>query len=248
MKRLIILSNLTFIMLCAAFGQSAAKTVTFKSQDGLTITADLYMTTNKKAPFIILFHQAGYSRGEYLEIAPELNTLGFNCLAVDQRSGGEVNGVINQTHKRAEEAGMKTNYVDAFPDMVAALKFVENNFKPKTLIVWGSSYSSALVFVLAAKYPNDIDGLLSFSPGNYFKLNGESISDYAKEVTCPVFITSARLERASWQPIYDNLKSTDKTWFLPDVKGYHGSKALWAGHKGNEEYWTAVKGFLKRWE
>jgi dienelactone hydrolase len=248
MKRIIMLSTLTFFLLHVVLGQPGVKTVTFKSQDGLPVTADLYMTAHKKAPFIILFHQAGYSRGEYTEIAPKLNALGFNCLAVDQRSGNEVNGVINQTHKRAAEAGMKTKYVNAFPDMVAALQFTENNFKPKTLLVWGSSYSSALVFVLAATYPDDIDGLLSFSPGNYFNLNGKSVSDYAKEVSCPVFITSAKAERPSWQPIYDNLKTTDKKWFLPDEKGYHGSKALWSSHKENEDYWAAVKKFLKRWK
>lgn len=248
MKRYIILANLIFMVFFVAFGQSSAKTVTFKSPDGLTVTADLYMPADKKAPFIILFHQARYSRGEYLEITPKLNALGFNCMVVDQRSGDKVNGVINQTHKKAAAAGMKTKYADALPDLEAALSYVETNFKPKKLIVWGSSYSSALVFVLAARHPGEIDGILSFSPGNYFELDGKSISSYAKDVTCPVFITSAQSERESWQPIYDNLKSTDKTWFLPDVKGFHGSKALWAGNNGNEEYWTAVKRFLKRWE
>ncbi len=248
MKRTIILLNLIFTLLFGSFAQSSPKTISFKSPDGLTVTADLYMTAAKDTPFIILFHQARFSRGEYREIAPKLNDLGFNCMAVDQRSGGEVNGVVNETHKRAEEAGMKTKYTDAYPDMEAALEYVKDKYSPDKLIVWGSSYSSALVFVLAAKHPHDIDGILSFSPGNYFKLEGRTIADYVKEVTCPVFITSAKSERESWQPIYDSLKSTDKNWFLPEVKGYHGSKALWAVNQGNEEYWKAVKEFLKRWE
>ena len=34
--------------------------------------ADLYIAHDASAPFILLFHQAGWSRGEYLEIAPKL--------------------------------------------------------------------------------------------------------------------------------------------------------------------------------
>jgi len=64
------------------------KTITFPSSDGVKITADLYILhTDKNTPFIVLFHQAGFSRGEYREITPKLNRLGFNCMAIDQRSG-----------------------------------------------------------------------------------------------------------------------------------------------------------------
>ncbi|MCK5453881.1 MAG: hypothetical protein KAJ16_05940, partial [Calditrichia bacterium] len=75
----------------------SAETITFPSQDGLPITADLYIVHGKEAPFILLFHQAGFSRGEYLNIAPVLNELGFNAMAIDQRSGKEVNGIVNET-------------------------------------------------------------------------------------------------------------------------------------------------------
>ncbi len=41
------------------------KTISFKSNDGVQVTADLYMAHKSDAPFIILFHKASYSRGEY---------------------------------------------------------------------------------------------------------------------------------------------------------------------------------------
>ena len=47
----------------------------FLSLDSLEITADLYKIENNKAPYIILFHQANFSRGSYLDIAPKLNKL-----------------------------------------------------------------------------------------------------------------------------------------------------------------------------
>ena len=245
MKKYTLIIMLFFSSLTVSFAQSSAKTLTFKSLDGLTITADLYMTADQNAPFIILYHQARYSRGEYLEIAPKLNTLGFNCLAVDQRSGDAVNGVLNETHQKAVEKDLPTEYVDAFPDLEATLLFVENEIKPEKIIVWGSSYSSALVFVLASKHPAEIAGILSFSPGNYFMLDGKSVSDYARNVNCPVFITSAKPEEDSWRPIYESLTSKDKSFFLPKDEGFHGSKALWEKNEGYENYWKAVEGFLK---
>ncbi|NOX48730.1 MAG: alpha/beta fold hydrolase [Chlorobi bacterium] len=246
------LSTFLFLLIFPAMAQKrnlegnpTFTTIEFNSTDGLKITADLYQIEDANAPYIILFHQARYSRGEYREIAPKLNILGFNCIAVDQRSGDKVNGVINETHSRAIEKGLPTEYTDAFPDLVASLLYVKENFKPTKTIVWGSSYSSALVFVLAAKYPDDVDGVLSFSPGDYFSIDGRLVSDFAKEVSCPVFITSAKNEQESWQPIYDNLSVKEKSFFLPDTKGFHGSKALWEENEGNQRYWKAVEGFLK---
>jgi dienelactone hydrolase len=245
MKKFILITQIFFLGMTISLAQSTAKTITFKSLGGITITADLYMTADQSAPFIILYHQARYSRGEYLEIAPKLNELGFNCLAVDQRSGDAVNGVTNETHQRAVEKGLPTDYVDAFQDLEATLLYVENVFKPEQLIVWGSSYSSALVFVLTANHGGEIAGILSFSPGNYFEMDGQSVSDYASMVSCPVFITSAKSEEESWRPIYESLSSKDKSFFLPEGEGFHGSKALWEKNEGCEDYWKAVKGFLK---
>lgn len=218
------------------------ETVNFKSNDGVKITADLYMTSQTDAPFIILYHQAGYSRGEYREIAPKLNELGFNCLAVDQRSGKEVNGVINQTNIEATKLNKPTEYVDAIPDLEAAFLYVKHGIKPNKIIIWGSSYSAAIVFFLGNVHYN-VNGILAFSPGEYFKINGKEIKSYASKVKCPVFITSAKNENDQWKDIYASLNK-DKYSFLPKDEGKHGSKALWENNNGNEEYWNAVTNFL----
>ena len=73
--------------------------VKFQSKDDITITADCYKV-DESSPYILLFHQAGSSRGEYKEIAGKLTNLGYNCLAVDLRSGNEVNNVVNETARR----------------------------------------------------------------------------------------------------------------------------------------------------
>ena len=219
-------------------------TVTFPTTDNLTVTADLYWTGDASAAFILLFHQADYSRGEYLEIAPKLNALGYNCLAIDQRSGGGVNDVINETYKAAKAAGLHTSYTDAYPDLQAALSYVESTYAPKKLIVWGSSYSSSLALILASEHPGEIAAVLAFSPGEYFMLDGKKVADYAANITQPAFITSAKSEGKSWRGIADQIKSAGSVFFVPEGNGRHGSSALFEKTANNAEYWTAVEQFL----
>ena len=143
--------------------------VTFPSEDGLEVTADIYLSGLPGArPVIVLFHQAGFSRGEYREIAPRLVDLGFECIAVDQRSGNQVHGVINETAKRAKEATHNTQFEDALQDMRAALRYARTQHPDSAVIGWGSSYSSSLILTISADAPELVDGTLSFSPGEYF--------------------------------------------------------------------------------
>ena len=224
---------------------SQSETVKFAATDKVQVTADLYMTKDEKAPFIILFHQAFYSRGEYVEIAPKLNAMGYNCLAIDQRSGNSFQGIANETHKSASAMKLATGFEDAYPDLEAALKYVKENYQPETLLVWGSSYSSSLAFVLAAKHSEDIDGLLAFSPGEYFLFEGKTIEDYAKDVKCPVFITSAKAEDKEWERIGEAVKAEGTLFFIPTQRGVHGSSALMEKTANQEEYWEAVKAFFR---
>ena len=204
MRRMLVL----FMMLAMMFPVSgraddAFQTITFPSQDQLTITADLYMAHASTAPFIVLFHQATYSRGEYREIAPKLNLLGFNAMAVDQRSGDQVHGVVNETAKLAKEQSLSDTFIDALPDLLAAIDFAKTNYAGGKLIIWGSSYSSCLVLKIAGDTPDIADALLAFSPGEYYVhlgLGETFIADSAKNITMPVFITSAFDEQEAWQP------------------------------------------------
>jgi len=221
-------------------------TISFASKDGLSITADLYAPHPATAPMIVLFHQAGWSRGEYREIAPKLNKMGFNCLAVDQRSGKGINGVPNQTARRAAAANMKTTYVDALPDMRAALELARTKTSGK-VIAWGSSYSSALVLRLAGESPTLADAVLSFAPGEYFARFGKTktwIRAAAAKIKAPVFITSAKDEYKNWKAIYAAIPSPKKQMYRPATRGNHGSRALWAKFSDSPGYWKAVSAFL----
>ena len=210
--------------------------VAFKAEDGLTVYADLYKTEDENAPYILLFHQAGWSRGEYSSIAPGLNELGFNCLAVDQRAGSGVNGVKNMTAVEAKELGLANKFPDALSDLKAALLYAKDELKAEKIIIWGSSYSASLAFILANEFPEDISGVLAFSPGEYFKYDGKKTEDYAPDIKCPVFIAG---ENIASKDIYDKVTSGNKIYVETTT---HGSSVLWGDH--DTDVWKQVAGFL----
>lgn len=75
-----------FLILASSFA-AAKEMLTFPSKDGLQITAGAYIgETEKNLSLIVLFHQAGWSRGEYLGIASKLNKLGFGAGFKNQHS------------------------------------------------------------------------------------------------------------------------------------------------------------------
>jgi len=242
MRVKLILSVVLIPFYCYSF---KPRTVHFKAKDGLEVTADVYLSGENSRPFIILFHQAGWSRGEYLEIAPKLNALGFNCMAVDQRSGNAVNNITNETNKEAKAKGFSTEMVSAIPDIEGAIQYVKDTYHPSRIITWGSSYSAALVLKVAGDNPGVVDGVLSFSPGEYFK-EKDFISSSASSIEVPVFITSAKNEKNNWDGIYAVIPSTRKMSYLPETNGNHGSRSLWSKFSDSEGYWESVKEFLKQ--
>ena len=230
-----------------SFADAGFKSIEFPTEGGIQGRADVYGSGNTSATLILLFHQAGWSRGEYREIAPTLVEQGYRIMAVDQRSGGAVNGVRNETHYRATRMGLARSYLDAYVDMEAALAYARKELGAERIIVWGSSYSAALVFRLAAEHPNHVTAVMAFAPGEYFKKEEgpDYIRAFSKRVKHPVFVTSSKKEREQVKPIFDASPATKKVLFTPASKGQHGSRALWKKWTDNDVYWAAVNGFLK---
>jgi len=221
------------------------KTVGFPTSDGLNVYADFYSSDNRRDPLIILYHQAGFSKGEFRNIAPRLVDLGFNVLAVDLRSGDIVNQVTNLTQKEALKKGKSTAFQDVIPDLEASFDYAKNKIKSRKIIYWGSSYSASLGFYMAAKYPKAYKALIAYSPGEYFKIENKNISEFAKDVKIPVYTSSARNEESTWKPIYNSIKSKKQFYLPAKTKGHHGTMALSSFYDDSEENWQAIIPFLK---
>jgi dienelactone hydrolase len=223
---------------------AGAKEIAFPAGDGVTVTADVYMPNPATAPFVVLFHQAGYSRGEYRAIAPKLVALGVNAMAVDLRSGEAAAGVGNATAASACALGKPHQYVDAVADLTAAVAKARELARGK-VVLWGSSYSSSLVLAYGGEL--HADAVMAFSPGEYFDDQGKSktwVAERAATLAVPVFIASARSEAATWAPIAAAITRGKVTTFVPDTAGLHGASALWPEQPDNGAYWTAVTAFV----
>lgn len=232
-----------------SFADSAFGSVDFATADGIHARADVYETPDPSATMVLLFHQAGWSRGEYREIAPKLVAAGYRVMAVDQRSGQGVRGVPNETHRRAVKKKLRTGYLDAYSDLQTALAYARNELKATRVIVWGSSYSASLVFRLAAEHFGEVTAVMAFSPGEYFKKEKGAayVQGFAKKISQPVFVTSSKKEREQVKPIFDACPAEKKILFTPASKGQHGSRALWSRWPDDDVYWTAVNGFLDKY-
>jgi len=219
-----------------------ATQVTFPASDGQTVYADLYSSAKQPAQAVVLmFHQAGSSAREYASIAPQIGDLGFDYIATDQRSGGDLYG-LNRTLVK----GKQGDYLAAYHDLEGALSYVKS--KPyKTIIVWGSSYSSSLVFKLAAEHP-EVKGVLSFSPGEYMD-DKTAVSGWMSKTTVPVFFACTEDEWADGRSkLFATIASKEKTSnILPGA--VHGSSTLIPEKsKAAPDYLKLVTTFLKRWQ
>ncbi len=221
-------------------------TITLRASDGVPVTVDVYAPHPAEATFVVLCHRANWSRGEYAELAPWLNSLGYNCVAVDQRSGGKINGVDNKTLVEALKRSKDTGYPSAETDILAALEYAGKRAKGK-VVLWGSSYSSSLAIVVAAKRPDLTDAVVSVSPGEYFAEYGLSrdwVKEHAARLSVPALVMGPAEERTQALSIYDAIPEGNKRLFVPQKGGRHGSETLWQKTPGHEEFRSAVAEFL----
>ncbi|WP_300675727.1 alpha/beta fold hydrolase [Soonwooa sp.] len=259
MKKLISLSILGLFALTtscenhpknlAAISQSNFdyKSISFPSKDNkIRVYADYYANNSKNAPLILAFHQAGSSRGVYRDIAPRLVALGFNVLAVDLRSGHKFGNVTNESFQEAYSKNLPTEFENSIPDIEASYDYAKNILKAKKVIYFGSSYSASLGFYTISQHPTDYAALVTFSPGEYFKIDNKSIADFAKDDNIPTFVSSAKDEKPNWLNIYNSVSSPKKQEFLPtNWTGYHGEVTLSGNFPKAEEYWVPLTKFLK---
>lgn len=223
-----------------AYSQTV-ENATFPSKDSLLISAKVY-GANPSYPTILLCHQARYNKSEYDGIAERLQQSGFNCIAIDQRSGGPIGAVQNETYNRAIAKDLPTDYVDAQQDIEAALEFAKTRFNTP-VILWGSSYSSTLALYIGAENTT-VQAVVSFSPGDYLADDKGSLVPIMETFAKPYFITSSRSEGKGVAALLPESKKEHQVVFTPQGPGHHGSRALWINQSGGEEYWEAIEEYL----
>jgi dienelactone hydrolase len=233
--------------LAATAPATAQDVLDFNAADSVRVTAHLYETSDRDTdgPVIVAFHQAGSNgRGEYGPIAERLLVAGYSLLAVDLRSGGDRFGFRNLT---ADRLGQSVEYCDVMPDLRAAVHEARRLRPGSPIVLWGSSYSAALVLRLAAEEPAGVVAVLAFSPasgGPMADCRGEDLSD---RIQVPVLALRpvSEMENESVEAQAELFRSQGHEVFV-SKPGTHGSSMLVPGRVGAdvESTWRVVLAFL----
>ncbi len=242
-------SWLIFMAIFTVFPTVNAEEITFETKDGVTLYADLYLQDDaSEASNIILFHQGGGNvKAEYDTIWPKLFDAGYNILAVDMRNGGgERLGGINRTV--AALGDVTYDYCEAQPDVIPSIQQLKHRKLNGPVILWGSSFSAALVINTTAEIPEQIAGTLAFSPASGGPLADCSPNRPADSLTSPIIIfrPGREMEIESVQKQFNLFSDAGHSTYIAK-DGVHGSSMLNPKRvKGDTEgTWEAVFTFLK---
>lgn len=240
------LRTLLYIIISIFTGISAnaQQKVTFSASDGIDIRADFYETENQSHDYFLLFHQEQSSRGESKDIATRLIKLGYNCLAVDLRSGKECNFILNETAQNAEAKGIIPSLLDSEKDIEASIGYILSQDSIASIYILGSSFSASLCLKEATENAN-VKAVAAYSPGEYF---GEAlqIKQIIPKLSIPVYIGCAKSERKYVNELV-SVSGKKIAVFTPNYgDGEHGSKALSWESEARNEYWLDLLLFLKK--
>ena len=163
-------------------------------------------------------------------------------MAIDQRSGNEVNGVKNRTAINANDKQMNVGFAGAKKDVEAAIDYLYQLNNKEPIIVVGSSYSASLALWIAGERHKKVKAVAAFSPGEYLK--GKNLAALIKPIKMPVFVTSSKRETGPVTRLLRNVNKRYLTHYKPKETGIHGSRAIWESTEGYQGYWTAFTEFL----
>jgi pimeloyl-ACP methyl ester carboxylesterase len=191
-------------------GNPAVSTLTGTSADGVTFYGEYYQGgLDRSAPLILLFHQGGSNgRSEFEPLIPWLNDLGYRAIAWDQRTGGTIYGGENRTitgYPEPEALSLPENreakYCGAYADFKGAMDLVLSEGLADKVFVWGGSYGGALAFQLASEYPENVTGLLAFSPSSSDWMASCRTRKWASAISMPAIVLRPESEMQRQQSI-----------------------------------------------
>ena len=120
--------------------------VTFRAEDGTTISGTWYEPSSRPAPAVILVHMLGRSRQDWDDVAERLTAAGIGALAIDLRGHGEsANG----------PTGEGGSYSAMTQDVAAAARFLRTKAEvvPSRIGILGASIGASLAVLDAASDP-----------------------------------------------------------------------------------------------
>ena len=217
------------------------------ADDGVAVHGETYFGgLDATAPLVLLFHQGGSNgRGEYAEIVSWLNNSGVRAVAWDQRSGGDTWGSENRTALGLAPS-VPNDFCSAYADLEAALDHAGSHGLAQRVIVWGSSYSGALVFRLASEHPDRVAAVIAMSPASGGPMADCRARDWLEGVHVPAYVLRPASEMNRDSSIEQrDLFLTAGVEFQVVPDGVHGASMLVDSRTGHDM--GAVRADVIRW-
>ena len=162
------------IAICVAIllakAAAAQKTVSFPTEDGGVVFAEVYGTSDRA---IVLAHGGRFNKESWAEQARTLVTAGFEALAIDCRGYGKSHGPGD---KDPMDAPLQF-------DVLAAVRYLHQNGAKTVSIIGGSMGGGAAGDASIASKPGEIDRLI---------LLGAAPNGPAEKLKSPILIIVAR--------------------------------------------------------
>jgi alpha-beta hydrolase superfamily lysophospholipase len=172
---------LGFLLLLAA-PASAAQRVTFRTDDGVTLSGTWYEPSTRVGPAVILVHMLTRTRREWEAIAQRLSSEGIGALALDLRGHGE---------SGAGPAGPpdRVDYSAMVLDLRAARRYLaqRSDVQQTRVGVAGASLGANLAALLASA-DSSIASVALLSPSLDYR--GLRIEAAARKITRPMLLVA----------------------------------------------------------
>jgi dienelactone hydrolase len=136
------------------------RSVTFRTDDGVTIAATWYEPSTRPAPAVILVHMLHRTRHDWDALASRFASEGIGALTFDLRGHGESTGP-------ALPEGQYSGYV---ADLAAARRYVMSrpDADPSRIAIVGASLGASIAALEAAQAPG-IVGIALLSPASDYR-------------------------------------------------------------------------------
>jgi pimeloyl-ACP methyl ester carboxylesterase len=139
--RVLLTIPLAFLCMTTVAAQTA---VSFLTEDGGTVAANLYGSTNRA---VLLVHGGRFTKESWAPQVPVLVAAGFEVLAIDLRGHGQSHGPSEANPSDAQLA----------LDVLAAVRYLHNHGAKTVSIVGGSMGGAAAGDASIASHPGEID-------------------------------------------------------------------------------------------
>lgn len=237
---------LTFLFCSLSLSaQVPARALEIPSQ-GISLRALVWQNFNTPRAVILLMHEEGASRGEFLSIGPWLALQGYTAVAIDLRYGQTSRGLKNETALRSRQLGLSWDLTTNKTDVINSLRFLHEHYPASSYILWGNSYSASLAISLAAEYPQLCSAIIALSPNRSGDLAlRQEMQENIQRLHQSILLSGAQSDLKDLQNLFLLIPASSKKLFVPQYsRGNSGSSALWLQKTDSSEYRQAVLQFL----